>query len=248
MAKAVAHAANLSLSTSLGRQTLRMAGTLLTWGAVAVLLLQVWYFVHIGFWAMFNPTTTSFMRLRLDELQQLEPDATLHKQWVPYHKISNSLKRAVIAAEDSNFMQHHGIDWPAIQKAMQRNQQRGRVTHGGSTITQQLAKNLFLSPKRSYLRKGQELVITYMIEALWSKRRILEVYLNVVEWGNGVYGAQAAAQHHFGVPAHRLSPAQAARLAAMLPAPRFFDRRPNSPYLARKTQTIQARMAQHSVP
>ena len=167
---------------------------------------------------------------------------------MPYDKISLNLKRAVIAAEDSGFMTHKGVEMEAIQLAIKRNERRGRVTHGGSTITQQLAKNLFLTSKRSYIRKGQELVIALMIEALWDKRRILEVYLNVVEWGNGVYGAQAGAKHHYGVSAAQLSSYQAARMAGMLPAPRYFDKRRNSPFLARKTGTLQKRMYQVTVP
>ncbi|HEX4917003.1 MAG TPA: monofunctional biosynthetic peptidoglycan transglycosylase [Limnobacter sp.] len=218
------------------------------WAFCAVVLLQLWYLGQIAVWTHVNPSSTSFMQSRLEEIRKTEPGFQLKHEWVPYEDISLNLKRAVVAAEDSGFVDHKGVEMEAIELAIQRNARRGRVTHGGSTITQQLAKNLFLTPKRSYVRKGQELVIALMIEALWDKRRILEVYLNVVEWGNGVYGAQAGARHHFGVNAKQLSTYQAARMAGMLPAPRYFDKRKNSPYLARKTGTIQKRMYQVAVP
>ncbi|MBU0541350.1 MAG: monofunctional biosynthetic peptidoglycan transglycosylase [Gammaproteobacteria bacterium] len=218
------------------------------WGFCAVVLLQLWYLAQIAVWTHVNPSSTSFMQTRLAEIRKTEPGFQLKHEWVPYDKISLNLKRAVIAAEDSGFMTHKGVEMEAIQLAIKRNERRGRVTHGGSTITQQLAKNLFLTSKRSYIRKGQELVIALMIEALWDKRRILEVYLNVVEWGNGVYGAQAGAKHHYGVGAAQLSSYQAARMAGMLPAPRYFDKRRNSRFLARKTGTLQKRMYQVTVP
>lgn len=138
---------------------------------------------------------------------------------MPYGQISASLKRALVAAEDSKFMQHHGFDFDGMQKALERNEKRGRIAAGGSTITQQLAKNLFLWPEKSLLRKGQEAVITLMIETTWSKRRILEVYMNEIEWGKGIFGAEAAARHYFGIPASALSDYQAAMLAAMVPSP-----------------------------
>ncbi|NJM33128.1 MAG: monofunctional biosynthetic peptidoglycan transglycosylase [Limnobacter sp.] len=205
-------------------------------------------FANIIAWVHFNPGTTAFMQDGLDRLQEKKPSATLKHQWVDYPAISNNLKRAVIASEDSGFVKHAGVEVEAMEKAFSRNLKRGRITHGGSTITQQLAKNLFLSPQRSYFRKAQELIITGMIEITWSKKRILEVYLNVVEWGNGVYGAQAAARYYFGVNASQLSAWQAAKLAAMLPNPRFYDKNRNSSYLLRKTGTVQARMGQVAVP
>src|SRR5262249_33280228 len=146
--------------------------------------------------------------------------------WVPYERISSNLKRALIAAEDAKFADHRGFDWDGIQRAIERNQQKGRIVRGGSTITQQLAKNLFLTPERSYWRKAEEMVITVMLEAMLSKRRILELYLNVIEWGHGVFGAEAAAQHYFGISAAQLSAEQAARLAAMTPSPRLFEKNP----------------------
>lgn len=227
---------------------LRWLWRILFWAFCAVVLLQLWYLAQITFWAKFNPSSTSFMNSRLEEMRKDNPSATLKHQWVPYEQISMNLKRAVVAAEDSGFMDHKGVEMEAIELAIKRNQRRGRVTHGGSTITQQLAKNLFLTSKRSYIRKGQELVIAFMLEAIWGKRRILEVYLNVVEWGNGVYGAQAAAQYYYSVNASQLGAYQAARMAGMLPAPRYFDRRRASPFLARKAGTIQARLYQVAVP
>ncbi len=146
----------------------------------------------------------------------------------------------MVAAEDAKFVEHEGFDWEGIQLAIEKNQRKGRVVAGGSTITQQLAKNLFLTPARSYVRKAEEAVITVMLEALLPKRRILEIYLNVVEWGSGVFGAEAAARKYFGVSAAQLSPEQAARLAAMAPNPRFYERNPGAPGLNRKIGIILA--------
>jgi monofunctional biosynthetic peptidoglycan transglycosylase len=172
----------------------------------------------------------------------------LQHKWVPYSRISVHLKRAIIASEDSNFSEHEGIDWEAMEKAYEKNAKKGKVVAGGSTITQQLAKNLFLSGERSYLRKAQEVVITYMLEALMDKERIFEIYLNVVEWGVGVFGAEAAAQHYYGVSAAALGPAQAARLAVMLPRPRFYDKNRGSGYLARRSELILRRMNAAELP
>jgi monofunctional biosynthetic peptidoglycan transglycosylase len=186
-------------------------------------------------------------------LRTADPKATLAHQWVPYDRISVHLKRSVIAAEDARFLEHEGVDWEALTQAYERNAKDPRkggrkVVRGGSTISQQLAKNLFLSPERSYVRKAQELLITWMIEALWDKRRILEVYLNVAEWGEGVFGAEAGARHYYGVPAAQLGPDQAARMAAMLPRPRFFDRNRGVPYLANQGAVIQRHAAMVQVP
>lgn len=223
-------------------------GRIVMWSVMAFVLLQLWYFAHIVIWARVNPSMTSFMETRLAQLRQKDPKAQLTQQWVPYEQISLNLKRAVVASEDSNFVNHNGVEVDAIEEAMKRNARGGRVIHGGSTITQQLAKNLFLTSRRSYIRKGQELLIAFMLEAVWSKHRILEVYLNTAEWGNGIYGAQAAAQHYFRVNASQLSSFQAAKMASMLPAPRYFDRHPGSNFLARKTATVQMRMYQVYVP
>jgi monofunctional biosynthetic peptidoglycan transglycosylase len=154
----------------------------------------------------------------------------------------------MIAAEDSHFVEHEGFDWDGIQQALEKNQKKGRIVAGGSTITQQLAKNLFLSGERNLVRKGQELVLSYALEAILGKRRILEIYLNAVEWGEGVFGAEAAAERYFGVPASRLGTQQAATLAVMLPAPKRFEKRPQSPYAVGRAATIAARMGQVELP
>jgi monofunctional biosynthetic peptidoglycan transglycosylase len=213
-----------------------------------VAVVQLWFAAHVLWWCTYPPTRTAFMRDQLAVLQASHPDAGLQYQWVSYARISMHLKRAVIAAEDARFVDHDGVDWDAIEQAYERNQRRGRVTHGGSTITMQLAKNLFLSGERSYVRKGQEFLITLMIEALMPKERILELYLNVAEWGVGVFGAEAAARHYFGISASQLSAAQAARLAAMLPRPRFYDRHRSSTHLARRAATIARWMAGAQTP
>jgi monofunctional glycosyltransferase len=201
-----------------------------------VLLWLLWLFGWVLWWKWVDPGETSFMEIRMEELQAKKPDARMAHQWVPYGKISNHLKRAIIASEDAKFVDHEGFDWEGIQKAMEKNQRRGKTVAGGSTISQQLAKNLFLSPRKSMLRKAEEAAITIMIETVWSKRRILEVYLNMIEWGNGVFGAEAAARHYYGIPAERLGPEQAAKLAGMVPNPRLYDRNRGAPGLARKTE------------
>jgi len=231
---------------------MKAVGRWLKWGLLALLALAfawlLWLFLWVMFWASFNPGMTRFMEIRLAELRQKNPQAQLRQQWVPYEKISVHLKRAIIAAEDAKFVDHEGFDWEGIQKAIEKNQKKGRFVAGGSTISQQLAKNLFLSPSKSYFRKANEAVITLMLENLWSKQRIFEVYLNVIEWGNGVFGAEAAARHYYGVSAAQLGPAQAARLAGMVPNPRFYDRNRNAPGLGRKTAIILARMPSAVLP
>jgi len=221
-------------------------------GLIALLLIfaayQVWFLGHIIFWSSFNPAQTRFMEIRLDELQEKNPAVELKQQWVPYEKISIHLKRAIIAAEDAKFVDHEGFDWEGMQKAIEKNQRKGRAVAGGSTISQQLAKNLFLSPAKTPWRKGQEAIITLMLENILSKQRIFEIYLNVVEWGNGIFGAEAAARHYYHVSAAQLAPAQAAKLAAMLPNPRFYDRNRNAPGLMRKTEIILGRMNDAEVP
>ena len=211
-------------------------------------LWQLWLFGWVLWWKWNPPRLTRFMEIRLEEMQVKNPRAVLYQQWVDYARISPHLKRAVVSAEDDRFLLHTGFDWNGIQKAMEKNRQRGQVVAGGSTITQQLAKNLFLSPDKSFWRKAQEAVLTVMIEATWDKQRILEVYLNVIEWGNGIFGAEAAARHYFGTGCHQLSPAQAARLAAMVPSPRRFDRRRDSPYLAERSDIILGRMGASRIP
>lgn len=224
------------------------------WRSIVLVLLlvlayQLWLFARVWWYVDHNPGATAFMERRLVLLQEkMGEDAALKHRWVPYEKISIHLKRALVAAEDSKFLAHEGFDLDGIEKALKKNEKKGKVVAGGSTISQQLAKNLFLSGERSYVRKGQEAVITLMLEKMMPKRRILEIYMNVIEWGEGVYGAEAAARHYHKTSAANLNSAQAARLAAMVPRPRFFEKRPNSPYLARHSATIQARMSQVSVP
>jgi len=229
-------------------RTLRVILGVSLLGLAVILAMQLWYLMHVILWREVDPSSTSFMRQQLEVLRERNPKARLQHRWVPYDKVSVNLKRAVIASEDSRFPDHDGVDWEAIERAFEKNTRRGRVAFGGSTITMQLAKNLFLSGDRSYLRKLQELVIAYMLEAVMSKRRILEIYLNVAEWGVGVFGAEAAAQHHFGVSAAQLTPPQAARLAAMLPRPRYYDQHRDSAPLARRAAIVQRRMPAVEVP
>ncbi|HEX6318215.1 MAG TPA: monofunctional biosynthetic peptidoglycan transglycosylase [Burkholderiales bacterium] len=215
---------------------------------LAVIAVQLWFFSQVLYWNRFEPATSSFMDRRLEALREKNPRARLRQQWVPYARISPHLKRAVVAAEDARFLDHEGFDWEAIQKAMARNERRGRIVAGASTISQQLAKNLFLSGSRSWLRKGQEALITWMLESTMSKRRILELYLNFAEWGEGVFGAEAAARHHFGLSAAALSQEQAAWLASILPSPRRYERGRTTPYLDGRVETILARMPAVQIP
>jgi monofunctional biosynthetic peptidoglycan transglycosylase len=220
----------------------------LLWLLVLLVLWQGWYFGWVVWWKYNDPDMTSFMRLRLAELQEKRPNAELRHHWVPYERISNHLKRAVVAAEDDKFVDHEGFDWEGIQKALEKNMKQGRLVAGGSTISQQLAKNLFLSASKTPWRKAQEAIITVWLELLWEKRRILEVYLNSVEWGQGVFGVEAAARRHYGTSASGLSAEQAARMAVMLPAPRRFERNPYSEFMNNRTQAILARMAYSEIP
>ena len=225
----------------------------LFWRSMMVLcallvLYQLWLFAHICWWVKFDPASSSFMEDRLEVMQDRNPDAELKHKWVPYGNISNHLKRALIAAEDARFVDHEGFDWEGIAKAYQKNMKKGRVVAGGSTISQQLAKNLFLSTKRTLWRKGEEVLITLMLESVMDKRRIFEIYLNVIEWGDGVFGAEAAARHYFGVRASRLSPEQAARLAAMVPNPRYYDRHRQASGMLAKTLIILDRMPDAEIP
>ena len=224
----------------------------LVFGLVAALvgfaLYQSWFLAHILYWAKHNPETTRIMEIRLETLREKTLKARLQHRWVDYDQISVHLKRAIVAAEDAKLVDHEGFDWEGIQRAMEKNQRRGKVVAGGSTITQQLAKNLFLTGERSLLRKGQEAIITAMLEAAMDKRRILEIYMNVVEWGESVFGAEAAARNYFGVSAAAVTAQQAARLAAMLPRPRFYERNRESQYLAQYADTIMARMPAAQIP
>jgi monofunctional biosynthetic peptidoglycan transglycosylase len=232
---------------------------------VAAAALQVFFLARIALAATMDPQSTTFQRSEAWRIRIQKGQLRWRQQWVPYERISNNLKRAVIASEDGSFTNHDGVDWEAVEKAWQRNadaearaarQQRRRAAHarvaptpvkapkivGGSTITQQLAKNLLLSGERTLLRKGQEVVLAFALERMLSKERILEIYLNSVEWGEGVFGAEAAAQHYYRKSAARLSAYEAARLAVMLPRPKYFEKLPNSGYLAHRASTIVARM------
>jgi monofunctional biosynthetic peptidoglycan transglycosylase len=215
---------------------------------LVVVAVQLWFLIQVAWWGHFNPSSTAFMEAGLARLKAQKPDAELHHRWVPYERISIHLKRAVVAAEDSRFLTHQGFDWEGIETAVEKNLKRGRIVAGGSTISQQLAKNLFLSASRNPLRKLQEAAITVMLEQLWSKRRILEVYLNVIEWGNGIYGAEAAARHYYGIPAARLGPSQSAHLAAMIPNPRYYQTHRAARGLLKRQAIIERRMQQVAVP
>jgi monofunctional biosynthetic peptidoglycan transglycosylase len=215
---------------------------------LAVIAVQLWFLTQVLYWSHYQPATSAFMDQRLEVLRVRNPKAWLRHQWVPYERISAHLKRAVVAAEDARFLDHEGFDWEAIVHARTKNEQRGRIVAGASTISQQLAKNLFLSGTRSWLRKGQEALITWMIENTMSKRRILELYLNYAEWGEGVFGAEAAARHHFGVPASAVTQEQGAWLAAILPSPRRYERGRTTPYVEGRVSTILFRAASAQIP
>ena len=230
---------------------------------LAVLALQLFFVLRIATMALLAPQSSAFQRSEAWRLVNEKDQLQWRQQWVSYEKLSEHLKRAVIASEDDSFVDHDGIDWEALEKAWQKNTRAearaakratkpaktGRVkVVGGSTITQQLAKNLFLSGERTLLRKGQEFVITLLLEAILSKQRILEIYLNSVEWGEGVFGAEAAAQHYFRKRASELTPLEAARLAVMLPRPRYFEKLPNSGYLAERAAVIAERMPKAQLP
>ena len=193
-----------------------------------------------------NPSTTAFIESRKAAAAEKGRPFTLHWTWVPLTRISPHLRKAVLTAEDAAFYQHHGFDWDGMKDAFTRNWDRGKLRRGGSTLTQQLAKNLYLSSEKSLLRKAHEMLLAWELERRLPKKRILELYLNVVEWGQGVYGAEAAARHHFGKSAGDLSPAEAALLAAMLPSPRRFDPIRMTPYLSKRQAQILRLMKEES--
>ena len=230
------------------RSFLRWTGRTLLLALIALAAVQFWFLVHIWYWVDHHPESTAFMRGRLEIMQEDNPQARLRQQWVPYQRISGHLKRAVVAAEDAKFVDHRGFDWDGIQKAYEKNIREGEIVAGGSTITQQLAKNLFFSGERAWWRKVQEAAVAVMLETIMSKQRILEIYLNVIEWGDGVFGAEAAARYHYGISAAGLSAEQAARLAAIVPSPRRYGPDSNTAYLQQRTQTIMARMNGAAVP
>ena len=213
-----------------------------------LVLYQLWLFAHVCWWIKFNPATSAFMEDRLEIMQDKNPKAGLQYKWVPYTKISDNLKRALIASEDAKFVDHEGFDWDGIAQAYLKNMKKGHIVAGGSTISQQLAKNLFLSTKRTPWRKGEEAIITVMLEAVMDKERIFEIYLNVIEWGNGVFGAEAASRHYFGISASQLGAEQAAMLAAMVPNPRYYDRHREARGMLAKTAIILDRMPDADIP
>ena len=230
---------------------------------LAGLLLQLFFVLRVAAAVVLDPQSTTFQRSEAWRIATERDRLRWRQQWVPYSRISDHLKRAVIASEDDGFAQHEGVDWEALEKAWEKNAKAEELAArraqlrpnarppkivGGSTITQQLAKNLLLSGERTLLRKGQEFMLTMTLEALLSKQRILEIYLNSVEWGEGVFGAEAAAQHYWRKPASQLSAYEAARLAVMLPRPRYFEKRSNSGYLANRANLIVSRMRHAELP
>jgi monofunctional biosynthetic peptidoglycan transglycosylase len=216
--------------------------------SVIFILIQFYYVLCICYWKFFQVQNTSFMQEQTEQLQVKNPDfKELNYRWVDYDQMSVQIKRAVIASEDGKFSEHEGVDWDAIEKALESNN-NGKKIKGGSTITQQLAKNLFLSGSRSYIRKAQELIITYMLEGLLSKQRILELYLNIAEWGTGIFGIEAASQTYFKIPAKRLNAGQAAKLASMLPNPRYYGSHFSDRKLLRKTRIITKRLKFSQLP
>ena len=251
---------------------LRGVGRLVGMLLVATLALQLFFLLRIALMVVVQPESTTFQRSEIWRLVVEKHQLPWSQESVPAARISDNLRRAVIASEDAGFVDHHGVEWDAVEKAWGKNEKakqradaqqaraatrRGRdgkprevaaKVVGGSTISQQLAKNLFLSGERNILRKGQELVITYMLEFVLGKERILDTYLNNVEWGEGVFGAQAAAEHYFRTNAATLGAAQAARLAVMLPAPKKFEKSPSSPYVLGRSATIVARMGGVDLP
>ncbi|MGV3493448.1 MAG: monofunctional biosynthetic peptidoglycan transglycosylase [Ramlibacter sp.] len=231
---------------------------------LAFLALQLFFVGRIALMAVVAPESTTFQRSEAWRIATEKHRLPWRQEWVPYARISDNLKRAVIASEDGSFVNHDGVDWDALEKAWERNAKAEELAArraalapkrakppkivGGSTITQQLAKNLLLSGERSLLRKGQEFMLTLVLEQVLSKQRILEIYLNNVEWGEGVFGAEAAAQHYYRKPAAKLTAWESARLAVMLPQPRRFEKNPGSGYLASRASTIAARMRDAELP
>jgi monofunctional biosynthetic peptidoglycan transglycosylase len=246
--------------------------------AVCALALQLFFLARIALMVVVDPQSTTFQRSEILRLAVDKHQVAWAQQWVDNDRIAAHLKRAVIASEDAGFADHSGVEWDALEAAWEKNQRAEAAAErrnaqlakrapppdspaaakprpavvpkvvGGSTISQQLAKNLFLSGERTVLRKAQEFILTFMLEGLLSKQRILAIYLNNVEWGEGLFGAQAAARHYFHVDAAQLGPGQAARLAVMLPAPKRFEKNPNSGYVASRAATIAARMGAVALP
>jgi len=238
---------------------MRALGRWLGLVALCVVCLQIFFVGRIALMAVVDPQSTAFERSEAWRIANDKGSLPWAQTWVPSAQLSTHLKRAVIASEDDGFATHNGVDWDSLEKAWAKNakaEQRAEKKSstkppkvvGGSTITQQLAKNLFLSGERTLLRKGQEFVLTMALELLLSKERILEIYLNSVEWGEGVFGAEAAAQHYYRKPAAKLSAYEAARLVVMLPRPKYFEKTPGSAYLSGRASVITGRMADARLP
>ena len=209
---------------------------------------QLWILLHIILWTVINPGESAFMETRLEHLQEKDEKATLRHQWVNYNQISINIKQAVIAAEDAKFIDHEGFDWEGIEKAYEKNKRRKKIVAGGSTISQQLAKNLFLSNQRTPWRKAEETIITLMLETILSKQRILEIYLNVIEWGNNVYGIESASLRYFSSHAKDLNSFQSAKLASMIPNPKYYERHQDASGLIERSGIILSRMNAIQVP
>ena len=272
MARAMARQTAMApIAGGLGSGLMRALGLLLLCG----LSLQLFFVARIGLMAVVAPQSTSFQRSEIWRLALEKHQVAWSQTWVDDSRIADTLKRAVIASEDAGFVEHNGVEWDALEKAWEKNQRAEAVAGrrqaqidkrpapvagakprtvvepklvGGSTISQQLAKNLFLSGERTALRKAQEFVLTLALETLLGKRRILEIYLNNVEWGEGIFGAQAAARHYLRTDAARLDASAAARLAVMLPAPKRFEKNPGSTYVSGRAATVNARMGAVTLP
>jgi len=216
--------------------------------AAVLLSYHLWLLAHIWWWVDHNPQSTAFMQTQREVLQAKNPDAELKHRWVSYSQIAPTIKRALIASEDAKFLAHEGFDWESMQTAWEMNRKQGKVVAGGSTISQQLAKNLFLSSKKTPWRKLEEASITLMMEHMMSKRRIFEIYLNVIEWGNGIFGIEAASRHYYKKSARYLTKMEAAKLAAMVPNPRYYDKNRYDRKLLRKARIIQRRMVYADYP
>ena len=219
--------------------------------------LQVFFVARIAMMRYVDPGSTAFQRSELGRISLKYSAVRWSQKWVNRPKLPVHIQRAVIASEDDIFASHTGVQWEALERAWSKNaraeakaQAKNRTPKlvGGSTITQQLAKNLFLSGERTFFRKAQELVLTLVLEQCLSKQRILDIYLNSVEWGEGIFGIEAAARHYYGRSVGQLSAAEAARLAVMLPRPKYYEKFPRSPYLNDRAVTILARMPLVALP
>ncbi len=194
-----------------------------------------------------NPRKTAFMEYREKEAREKGKRFRIHQVWVPLYRISPYLIKAVLIAEDDKFWSHEGFDYEAIQKAIEKDLKTKKLKFGGSTISQQLARNLFLSPRKSLLRKLREALITWRMERVLSKKRILELYLNVVEWGEGIFGIEAASRHYYGKPSSELNPVEAARLASVLPNPRRYYPTSDQKYVIHRSHLIYGIMVQRGI-